>query len=506
MMAAGSLLEALYFSGSRLSTGEPNETGVLWCYLPETTSPAQLYTDSHLTAIATQPITLDNGGRIPFDDFPNGLWVTQPVRLLVQDSGGATVSDTTFAPATADNVSVGNAGFTGTTIDDVLDAAFASTEGVDFKYLESGGATARLIHDKFQEQGISVKDFGAVGNGIAIDTTAVQSAMNEAKALSTNVIFPAGTYKIDQALTLTTPSGVGIIGAGQSASVIHFTNSSANGFTVTNPTSFSMSRIGMSHTSTSSGTGIAISGGGSGVRLTDVNLSAGGFLIGASVTGAGTILVLDNCFIGGQSASASARGLVSSWQYTWVRGGNFGSTLGYSIELQSGISDSVIDGVLFQHAFGTGGVLFNANVTGTRFAIYGCPGLGTMTTPIDLSGLATDPGVRQWGNGVDGLTYSAAVGNTLTIKWTDGPNAQLTASSGGAGVMTVAAPTPTPSYRQMYTIRFRNSSGGNVTWSLNPIFKLSGGTPIPATDTHTIQTNWVWDGTNYQEAGRSDNS
>ncbi len=169
----------------------------------------------------------------------------------------------------------------------------------------------------------------------------------------------------------------------------------------------------------------------------------------------------------------------------------------------------MVDGVLFQHSFGTTGILFNANVTGTRFAIYGCQGLGTMTTPIDLSGLSTDPGVSQWGNENDGNLYSAAIGNTLTILRGFGDDNTLKAASGGAGTMTVAAPTPTPSTgaRGVYLrTRHVNAAGGAVTWSMNAVFVLAGAVAIPTTDAHTIMMNWEWDGatSKWRETSRSD--
>ena len=52
---------------------------------------------------------------------------------------------------------------------------------------------------------VSVKDFGAVGDGVSDDTTAIQSAITAAAAADTAVFFPAGDY-VCQALTLTAPS------------------------------------------------------------------------------------------------------------------------------------------------------------------------------------------------------------------------------------------------------------------------------------------------------------
>ena len=59
------------------------------------------------------------------------------------------------------------------------------------------GAVATTVQSKLRET-VSVKDFGAVGDGVANDTAAVQAAINAGG----NVDFPAGTYKITSPLTV----------------------------------------------------------------------------------------------------------------------------------------------------------------------------------------------------------------------------------------------------------------------------------------------------------------
>jgi hypothetical protein len=59
------------------------------------------------------------------------------------------------------------------------------------------GAVQQTVQTKL-EQYVSVKDFGAVGNNVADDTTAIQAALNA----SLSVYVPAGTYLISAALTV----------------------------------------------------------------------------------------------------------------------------------------------------------------------------------------------------------------------------------------------------------------------------------------------------------------
>ncbi len=55
------------------------------------------------------------------------------------------------------------------------------------------GATARTVQSKLRES-VSVKDFGAIGDGVADDTTAIQNALNTLSATGGTLYFPQGTY------------------------------------------------------------------------------------------------------------------------------------------------------------------------------------------------------------------------------------------------------------------------------------------------------------------------
>jgi hypothetical protein len=87
------------------------------------------------------------------------------------------------------------------------------------------GAISRTTQDKLRES-VSVKDFGAVGDGSTDDTTEIQAAITAAIARNapTAIYFPAGVYVISSTLTCdpTTQanSKVVLCGDGPSASVI----------------------------------------------------------------------------------------------------------------------------------------------------------------------------------------------------------------------------------------------------------------------------------------------
>jgi hypothetical protein len=60
-----------------------------------------------------------------------------------------------------------------------------------FSFLAAGSATTRTLQNKLRDT-VSVKDFGAVGDGVENDTAAIQAAINT----GLNVFIPAGDYKI----------------------------------------------------------------------------------------------------------------------------------------------------------------------------------------------------------------------------------------------------------------------------------------------------------------------
>ena len=72
------------------------------------------------------------------------------------------------------------------------------------------GAVTRTTSDKLKEQ-VSVKDFGAVGDGVADDTLAFQRALSASKA----VFVPAGSYRIISTLTMN--DGQSLIGVGDAS-------------------------------------------------------------------------------------------------------------------------------------------------------------------------------------------------------------------------------------------------------------------------------------------------
>ena len=170
------------------NSGVPLSGGLIYTYEAGTTTPAATYTSSLGTTAHPNPIVLDSAGRVPSGE----IWLDDSLtyKFILRTSTGVLI-------ATYDNVpGVAPASF-------IANLANASdpTKGdalVGFRQSNSGGnltnSVNRTVHTKLQEF-ISVKDFGAVGDGVTNDTTAIQNALSQ--AYKKTVIFPSGQYLIN---------------------------------------------------------------------------------------------------------------------------------------------------------------------------------------------------------------------------------------------------------------------------------------------------------------------
>jgi hypothetical protein len=93
-------------------------------------------------------------------------------------------------------------------------------------FQQSGaGAVARTVQAKLRET-VSVRDFGAVGDGVTDDTAAIQAAIDSLNALTNApaLFFPRGRYFVSARLISARP--ISIFGAGMSATFIQWASAS----------------------------------------------------------------------------------------------------------------------------------------------------------------------------------------------------------------------------------------------------------------------------------------
>jgi hypothetical protein len=168
--------------------GLPLTGGKLYTYAAGTTTPLATYTSVSGLIANSNPIILNAAGRSASE-----VWLTSDTsyKFVLKTSSDVTIGTYDDIAVADPNVLAYLASTSSNALGDAL---------VGFKQSNSSGfltgATARTVNDKLQES-VSVKDFGATGNGSTNDRAAFVSA-------DTNGAFvvPAGTYLISSSLTI----------------------------------------------------------------------------------------------------------------------------------------------------------------------------------------------------------------------------------------------------------------------------------------------------------------
>lgn len=515
-----SLIRELAVAGSHKSDGSANSSGKVFLYSPGTTTIVAGYKDDSLNEAWTTVaggIPLDAGGRVK-------IWINDMVDVVISDADGATVDTMLgYNKTRAEQVEIENAGYTGnitdpatgavsqglggiTDLDTVLTGAFTSL-GPNFQYLESSGATPRDYIDVITEIAISVKNFGAVGDGVHDDTAAIQATMDRVKALGGGVVyFPPGTYKISSALALSAATGVSIVGAGIQTTIITSTSGAANGFTFSTCDGLLLSRFSIRNSGTSTGKAISLDtclrANVDRVHTGTADLSDGVYRYGIWASGC-TSLTVSWSFIHAIAADAAGRGIyaLDSAVLTTI-GGELHATAGYPIEF---------DGIAGANMFGTGiagSVRFAATMTLPLFFSF----VGTLMNTAPSIATATIPAMRMLGTGIDASSTSSATSAAQTPSLIAGNEVLLLAASGGAGTVTVNAPALLPGTGSTFVdlywdFALKNTCGGNATFDFNAAFAIAGGgTTIVVTNLHTTCVRFRWDrvSSKLREVSRAD--
>jgi hypothetical protein len=190
------------------NAGVPLSGGLLYTYEAGTTTPAATFTTIAGNVNHTNPIVLDSAGRVPSG---GEIWLTvsQDYKFVLKTSAGVTI-------ATWDNVQnyVGavnvlftpgaNSLLSSTDVEDALNDLSNENSGSTFVgyLLGKTGAVKSTVAGKLARY-IDVKDFGAVGDGVANDTAAIQAAVDAAYTnYNKTVHVPNGIYKLTDLITI----------------------------------------------------------------------------------------------------------------------------------------------------------------------------------------------------------------------------------------------------------------------------------------------------------------
>lgn len=118
------------------------------------------------------------------DNFTQNLYITQE-------------ATNNIASAVAGQIPDGAIGTTELADGAVIDSKVTNIGSPKITFTQTGaGAVQRTVESKLKDV-VSVKDFGAVGDGVTDDTAAIQAALDAPPAA---LYFPAGTYRVTSSL------------------------------------------------------------------------------------------------------------------------------------------------------------------------------------------------------------------------------------------------------------------------------------------------------------------
>lgn len=418
------------------NNGNPLVGGKIYSYYAGTTSPLATYTTDTGAAAHTNPIILDSAGRVPSG---GEIWLSTGIgyKFIVKTSADVTVSTYDNIPSSAQPPAANNAdsimyeqGYVATagnfvpgltykivavgTTNFTLIGATSNTPGLYFIATGAGTGTgtaelSQTVEAKLRET-VSVKDFGAIGDGVADDTVAIQAALTAASNNSV-IFFPQGRYKVTSPLVMAAGktwqslqgTSAPFSAGGPSSTTlsnIFFSGLAAGAIGITTNTYASIENLGIFGPGASAGgttRGVSVS---SEIRLTNCaiqdwdtglyirtsyysRLLNVGFRYNALAVNAANCFTLDiqDISVSGlrKAGQPSGNGIFLGGATSCnIRGGSletyYGSG-GYAIELRGNLITANVDGVYFEpygDASNTAPAAISVVGRGACLTVYGC--------------------------------------------------------------------------------------------------------------------------------------
>lgn len=280
-------------------------------------------------------------------------------------------------------------------------------------FIQAGtGAVARTAQSKMRDT-VSVKDFGAVGDGVSDDTSSIQASINSGQA----VYFPSGTYKISSALLIPSDCDLYSYGAtivlasGSNSHMLRVVSTASNvtisGFYIDGNSANNTGGYGITNGS-GGGTNITIN------QCTVINASSLGMYFGNCTT-----LLVKDCIVTGSGDD----GIAAAGTDIRLIGNYISTSTGHGIDIL-GVGGGDSYHVELSGNYSTGNTLsgINCGHTNSYVTINGNHCWANGTHGVGATGIlkyATITANVCWGN-------SSVVGNADNITAYNSSNTDIT--------------------------------------------------------------------------------
>ena len=194
----------------------------------DTNSRQSIYIQQELNDAQTDnlPNVIPNGNKGDITTSVGGtVWAINSGAVLEAKIGTGAVTEAKLGAGSVTSAKI----LDGTIVNADVNASAGITAG-KLSFTQAGtGAVARTVDSKLKDV-VSVKDFGAVGDGVTNDTTAIQNAVAYIASVSGGTLFfPGGTYVLDTTVNVKNTASGGIFPA---ESTIRFEGAGATKSTI----------------------------------------------------------------------------------------------------------------------------------------------------------------------------------------------------------------------------------------------------------------------------------
>jgi hypothetical protein len=232
------------------SNGRPLAGGTVYFYIPNTSTFKNTWQDAGETVLNTNPVVLDaNGQAIIYGDgqyrqvvndvHGNLIWDKLTSSYVSQSDLSSTTDPASGAGSIGFNYSLSYAaGTVGKWLKDLATSVGSSFIG----FIQVGvGAVLRTVQDKLRDT-VSVKDFGAKGDGVTDDTAAIQAAFTAGAGRRVYIPGTTASYLISDVINVS--SDTTIYGDGEK-SLLKLTNGNKSGIFGTGVNNVKVADIGI---------------------------------------------------------------------------------------------------------------------------------------------------------------------------------------------------------------------------------------------------------------------